>query len=411
MFVTSLLAGIATAAPLDPSKLPTIVESYTSGPVTLDTDTATFGPHAGQVLGGVVIFNFGELTIGADLTVTGSRPVALLSRGDLTVLGQIDLSAAGSTGGPGGDSGVQRADGEGLGFGRVGSGGSGAGHCGTGGDAVGGDVRGGDPYGALEAELSGGSSGGSSSDPGGGVGAGGGGALELGALGRLVVNGAILADGASAGLVNNKGAGGGGSGGSIFLHGGRDSSCGARLSVRGGSGGDSRNDHGGGGGGGGCILALGVDVTSCQLDLGGGDAGNDDLGPYGATSSFPGGDAESVVVEDPDFDGDGVTIDDGDCNDLDAAIRPGAEEVVDGVDNDCDGVVDPQRPDPTETGDTGGVDGDTAVPPGDTAGGEVAPEEGVTLPGYQLCSCDSSPASWGGLGLLGVLLLARRRSG
>ncbi|MBN2800090.1 MAG: hypothetical protein JXX28_13175 [Deltaproteobacteria bacterium] len=40
-----------------------------------------------------------------------------------------------------------------------------------------------------------------------------------------------------------------------------------------------------------------------------------------------------------DLDGDGATAAD-DCDDLDASAYPGAEEVCDGVDNDCDGEVD-----------------------------------------------------------------------
>ncbi len=42
----------------------------------------------------------------------------------------------------------------------------------------------------------------------------------------------------------------------------------------------------------------------------------------------------------PDADGDGVLATDGDCDDADATVYPGAPEVCDGLDNNCDEVVD-----------------------------------------------------------------------
>jgi hypothetical protein len=51
-------------------------------------------------------------------------------------------------------------------------------------------------------------------------------------------------------------------------------------------------------------------------------------------------DCDAVIDENLDFDGDGFTSCSGDCSSLDADIYPGATETCDGVDNNCDGVVD-----------------------------------------------------------------------
>jgi hypothetical protein len=41
-----------------------------------------------------------------------------------------------------------------------------------------------------------------------------------------------------------------------------------------------------------------------------------------------------------DEDGDGFYLEEGDCDDRNAAVYPGAMEACDGLDNDCDGVTD-----------------------------------------------------------------------
>jgi hypothetical protein len=51
----------------------------------------------------------------------------------------------------------------------------------------------------------------------------------------------------------------------------------------------------------------------------------------------------AISVGDPndvDTDGDGHTTNQGDCNDDDAYTYPGAVELEDGIDNDCDGLID-----------------------------------------------------------------------
>ncbi len=47
-----------------------------------------------------------------------------------------------------------------------------------------------------------------------------------------------------------------------------------------------------------------------------------------------------VPPEEIDDDHDGLAECEGDCDDTDAAVNPGAEEVCDGIDNDCDGEAD-----------------------------------------------------------------------
>jgi MYXO-CTERM domain-containing protein len=105
--------------------------------------------------------------------------------------------------------------------------------------------------------------------------------------------------------------------------------------------------------------------------------------------------------------------DSNDCDDGDAAINPGVDEdCVDGLDNDCDGLIDLQddecdEPDDTEAPDDSDSPDDTGPADDDTASADDdEPDDG--------CACSSAdPVGFGGLfGLLALsLVTARRRPG
>lgn len=72
-------------------------------------------------------------------------------------------------------------------------------------------------------------------------------------------------------------------------------------------------------------------------------------------------DDSSTTIDDSencDLDGDGICPADGDCNDNDATINPNAQEVCDGIDNNCDRSVDENAQDTFYWDDDGDGYGD-----------------------------------------------------
>lgn len=262
----------------------------------------------------IAVFTFDDIDLGTgvDITITGSRPVAILSRGNAIFRSALNVGASGATAGAGGGNGGAGGKvaslptaGAGASPGGPGSAGGGGGLVGAGGDGArpaapvvpipGLAGAGGPAYGGDRATLQGGSGGGGGLSLTGAtgvvVGGGGGGALQIGAVGLTHVASVSAAGAAARG-------GGGGSGGMIELRGARVSvGTGGLLDV---SGGDTTLPDGsiggllqmpGGGGGGGSLLvapgefAWGVDQVPA-FDVGGGTV----PGPVPAvTSAQPGG--------------------------------------------------------------------------------------------------------------------------
>jgi len=251
----------ALGAPLDPMVFPTLGSfSRSAGTVTFDTSALSLSANGVQVgsatlhsqgsgLPEIAVFTFDSLLlpgepgrVGLRVEVTGSRPLAILSRGDLTIFPVIEVAPGTLGGGPNAGVGAAGSDepaqcggffgdcfpgrrglGSGGGFGGAGAHGISYGAA---------SAAGGTPYGDLLNALQGGSNGGGLS---GGLG---GGAIEIGARGTVTLGGVT----ASAGAPGDRG--GYGSGGGILVHAGTGESTVGFLAAS-----SAANQFGGGGGG------------------------------------------------------------------------------------------------------------------------------------------------------------------
>jgi len=82
-------------------------------------------------------------------------------------------------------------------------------------------------------------------------------------------------------------------------------------------------------------------LTDDSTDGGGGDngGGDDGGGPGGDDGGGPGGD-DTGTAPPTDLDGDGWSVEEGDCDDDDKRVHPEALDDCDGWDEDCDDLVD-----------------------------------------------------------------------
>jgi len=98
----------------------------------------------------------------------------------------------------------------------------------------------------------------------------------------------------------------------------------------------------------------------------------------------------------PDNDNDGVTTAEGDCDDTDETIHPGATENCDNlVDDDCDDLIDAEDPDCSgDDDDTSAGDDDTADDDDSTPGGFGDDDDDDTV--GEFGDDNYSPGEWGG---------------
>ncbi len=134
------------------------------------------------------------------------------------------------------------------------------------------------------------------------------------------------------------------------------------------------------------------------------DGSRADMGAYGG--------ANGAAWDDVDRDVDGYTSDEGDCDDTDPDVHPGAFDDCDDIDQDCDGEAregcDTGTTPGDDTGSTDTDDTDPGTTPDDTGPGADGGDTGKVVGD---CGCASPGALSGlaGLAVLGVALSIRRR--
>ena len=282
------------------------------GSYTIDTDMLEMsGPDGflahGALSGNVAVFTFASFELGsaASLTTRGGRPAAILSQTNMTISGNGIRAFAG--GGAGGAPAI-RGMGPGGGFpgsGFFGGAGGGGGFGGPGGRGQRDDPMfdfpgaGGPAYGDLRSALQGGSGGGGGKANAGFQSAGGdgGGGLELGAIGHLLIDSGVNADGLpGAPRGANHTAGGGGSGGGIRLH-ASQITIDSLVTANGGRGGDGVFENGGGGGGGRILIQTGPAGLNIfgSVSVAGGPAPSDFFG-----SGVPGQPGVLIIQQIPE---------------------------------------------------------------------------------------------------------------